>query len=380
MDDILKEFDDIRPYLEDEIPEAMKRIANHPYFKNSAEFVFPDKNVEDIRTMVENITSCAEFQRNVMSRVNRSIIEKTCTGFKCTGIEHINPEQNHLFISNHRDIMLDASLLCYCLFNNGINTPEITFGANLMQGDFIIDIGKSNKMFRVERPSSDFHEFIHQSRHLSDYIRFTIGKKGQSVWMAQRNGRTKDGTDRTDQGIIRMLAMSRSNSLPESISSLHIVPVSISYEWEPCDILKACELSAAMSGPYVKKPGEDLNSILTGILQPKGRVHLSFCESISEEDLKDFSHLPHNVFCKETAFLIDRRICSSYLLFPNNYIAHDMRDGNSRFAKSYTESEKEQFQYHLEELLKNHPDRETIRKLLLGIYANPVDSKSLFEQ
>ncbi len=380
MDGIITEFDDIRPYLEDEIPEAMKRIANHPHFKDAAEFVFPDQNIDDVRTMVENISSCAEFQRKVMFRVNSSVIEKTCTKFSCTGIEHINPEQNHLFISNHRDIMLDASLLCFCLFNHGIDTPEITFGANLMQGDFIIDIGKSNKMFRVERPSSDFHEFVHQSRHLSDYIRFTIEKKGQSVWMAQKNGKTKNGSDRTDQGIIRMLAMSRSSSLSESISSLNIIPVSISYEWEPCDILKACELFSAMSGPYVKKPGEDLNSILTGILQPKGRVHLSFCESISEEDLKDFSHLPHNAFCKETASVIDRRICSSYLLSPNNYIAHDIRDGNSRYEKSYTEFEKERFKDHLDELLKNHTDRETIRKLLLDIYANPVDSKSLFEQ
>ena len=177
-----------------------------------------------------------------------------------------------MYLSNHRDIMLDASLLQNALLMNGFDTTEITFGANLMQGQLVIDIGKSNKMFRVERPGGSIREFYKASMHLSEYIRHTIVEKKQSVWIAQRNGRTKDGKDRTDQGIINMFRMS-SEGKSTSLSQLNLLPVSVSYEWEPCDILKTLELYAKRQGPYLKKPGEDLNSILTGILQPKGRVH-----------------------------------------------------------------------------------------------------------
>ena len=270
--------------------------------------------------------------------------------------------------------------MSYVLVSKGFDSPEITFGANLMKGEFIIDIGKSNKMFRVERPGADIRSFYRQSEHLSDYIRTVVCNKGQSVWIAQRNGRTKDGEDRTDPGLIKMIAMSGSRDRVQALADLHIVPVSISYEWEPCDLLKAVELYKTAQGPYRKQPGEDLNSILTGVLQQKGRIHLSFCEALSEADLRPFESLAPGTFCREVASLIDRRICSSYHLFPNNYIACDLLQGGPAYAPYYSGEEKRRFEACLSELVARAAvaDKEQIRCLLLHIYANPVISKKAF--
>ena len=278
--------------------------------------------------------------------------------------------------------MLDASLLSYALVSNGFDSLEITFGANLMQGEFVIDVGKLNKMFRVERPGGDIREFYNALEHLSDYIRTTIRQKNQSIWIAQRNGRTKDGEDRTDQGIIKMFSISGPSNKIKAIAELNIVPVAISYEWEPCDILKAIELYRRARGPYKKKPGEDLNSILTGVLQQKGRIHISICKQITEDDISPFGTLSDNLFYKRVAGLMDRRICTAYKLFPNNYIAHDILYGSDSFDRNYSHAEKEEFESHLAKLLTTVSSEEysEIRNLLLKIYSNPVDSKNIFSQ
>ncbi|MCI6492206.1 MAG: 1-acyl-sn-glycerol-3-phosphate acyltransferase, partial [Bacteroidales bacterium] len=341
----------------------------------------PDKPTEQVRDMVNNISTIADFQRKVMFHANERIIAQSITEFTFDGMENIENTRNYVYLSNHRDIMLDASLLQNALIMNGLDTTEITFGANLMQGQLVIDIGKSNKMFRVERPGGSIREFYKASMHLSDYIRHTIVEKKQSVWIAQRNGRTKDGTDRTDQGIINMFRMS-SEGKSTSLSQLNLLPVSVSYEWEPCDILKTLELYAKRQGPYIKKPGEDLNSILTGILQPKGRVHFHICEPISELDMEPYNSLSSNDFNKKVASLVDQRICSTYKLWSNNYIAHDMLSGSSDYASEYDESSKAEFLKHLSALdrYENECNVEELKHIMLGIYASPVDSALLFSE
>ena len=201
-------YSDIRPYYDNEIPQAMSRISENSMFPVLASYVFPDKPTEQVRDMVSSISTIADFQRKVMFHANERIIAKSITEFTFDGMENIENSRSYVYLSNHRDIMLDASLLQNALLMNGFDTTEITFGANLMQGQLVIDIGKSNKMFRVERPGGSIREFYKASMHLSDYIRHTIVEKKQSVWIAQRNGRTKDGKDRTDQGIINMFRMS----------------------------------------------------------------------------------------------------------------------------------------------------------------------------
>ena len=374
-------YSDIRPYYDNEIPQAMSRISENSMFPVLASYVFPDKPTEQVRDMVSSISTIADFQRKVMFHANERIIAKSITEFTFDGMENIENSRSYVYLSNHRDIMLDASLLQNALLMNGFDTTEITFGANLMQGQLVIDIGKSNKMFRVERPGGSIREFYKASMHLSEYIRHTIVEKKQSVWIAQRNGRTKDGKDRTDQGIINMFRMS-SEGKSTSLSQLNLLPVSVSYEWEPCDILKTLELYAKRQGPYIKKPGEDLNSILTGILQPKGRVHFHICEPISELDMEPYNSLSSNDFNKKVASLVDQRICSTYKLWSNNYIAHDMLSGSPDYASEYDESSKAEFLKHLSALdrYEHECNVEELKQIMLGIYASPVDSALLFSE
>ena len=297
-------FEEIRPYTDDEISAAMDRIAGSTSFPLLASYVFPDRNIDDVRREVRSYKTIHDFQMGIMYWANRKIIQDSTTSFTCGGMENIIPSSSHLYVSNHRDIMLDAALFQNVLVDNGHDTTEITFGANLMQGQIVIDIGKSNKMFKVARPGGSVREFYRSSLLLSEYMRHVITEKRQSVWIAQRNGRTKDGKDRTDQGIIKMLCMSHSDDKVRAIADLNLVPVSVSYEWESCDILKTVELYERQFGPYIKKPGEDLNSILTGITQYKGNVHFEVCKPLGFDELNEFSDLTSVEFHKAVANLL----------------------------------------------------------------------------
>lgn len=369
-------FDDIRPYYEDEIPAAMKRIAASSSFPLLSSYVYPDEAVKDVRERVANFKTVREFQQETMSLMNKRVIDLTISDFSCTGLERLSKDKSYLYVSNHRDIVLDSSLLQYFLNANGYDTTEITFGANLMMNQLVVDIGKSNKMFKVERPGGNIKEFYKGSKHLSEYIRYVIKEKKQSVWIAQRNGRTKDGNDSTDQGIIKMFCLSEPEDKIKALADLHIVPVSISYEWESCDILKALELYESQYTKYTKKPGEDLNSILTGIIQYKGQVHIEICQPISKAELSSLDSLTKNEYHKAVASLIDSRIHTAYRLYPNNYIAHDIRYGNTRYQDMYTAEQRLAFEHHLSKLDKYDTcDMEQLRDIFLGIYSNPVDNK-----
>lgn len=367
-------FDDIRPYYEEEIPAAMHRIADCNIFPIVASFVFPGREVEEIRAMVRSFTTTDEFQKIVMYKAHEEIIKNSTQGFTVTGLEKLDKDKPYLFVSNHRDIVLDASLLQKALVDQGMETSEITFGANLMTTQLVVDIGKSNKMFRVERGGNP-REFYLSSVHLSEYIRHAITEKKQSVWIAQRNGRTKDGNDQTDQGIVKMFGLSRPDDKIESLAELNIVPVAVSYEWEPCDILKVLELYESSKRAYTKKPGEDLNSIITGIMAPKGHVHFSVCDPLGREDLLRYDGLTSSSFNREIAALIDQRIYAGYHLYPNNWIAHDIRYGQKLHSDRYTPQQKAAFREHLAKLMKyDSYELETLRDLLLAIYSNPVDN------
>ena len=381
------DFSEIRPYTDNEIPAAMDRIAGSTSFPLVASYVFPDRSIDDVRREVRSYKTIHDFQMGIMYWANRKIIQDSTASFTCGGIENIssstlNPNPStlnaHLYVSNHRDIMLDAALFQNVLVDNGADTTEITFGANLMQGQIVIDIGKSNKMFKVARPGGSVREFYKSSLLLSEYMRHVITEKHHSVWIAQRNGRTKDGKDRTDQGIIKMLCMSHSDDKVMAIADLNIVPVSVSYEWESCDILKTVELYERQFGPYIKKPGEDLNSILTGITQYKGNVHFEVCKPLALDELNEFSDLTSVEFHKAVANLLDQRICSSYHLYPNNYIAHDILYGNRKYSAMYSFKEKDAFMHRMNKLQKYEEecDMDKLYEIFLGIYANPVDSKS----
>lgn len=369
------DFDDIRPYTDEEIPAAMQRIAKNEALPLLASYVCPDKSLEEVRQLLCSFKTVNDFQWGIMYQVNKQIERKSIAKLSWGGEENLKKGTPYLFVSNHRDIMLDASLLQNILADIGLKPSQITFGANLMMNQLVIDIGKSNKMFRVERPGGSIKDFYKKSLHLSEYIRHVITEEKESVWIAQRNGRTKDGNDQTDQGIIKMFAMSKPEDKIQALSELNILPIAVSYEWESCDILKAMELYQSQHAKYIKKPGEDLNSILTGILQPKGRVHFQFCPLITEDELMQYNDSTCNDYHKQVAQLLDSRIHSAYKLWPNNYIAHDIRYGQQRYIDHYTPEEKAAFEQHISRIEQYDSDLPILKDILLDIYANPVNNK-----
>jgi len=365
-------FDDLRPYYDEEIAPAMRRIADSEYFSTLFSFVFPDKEMEEVKNTIKTYRSVKEFQTQVMEAFNAQVISRSIRHFSCDGFQDLDKNKRYLFISNHRDIVMDASLFQYLLYKFGHPTSEITFGSNLMISQLIIDIGKSNKMFKVIR-GGNIKEFYENSLRLSRYIRYAITEKQESIWIAQRNGRTKDGKDATDQGVVKMFYMGSPDNPVKALTELNIVPVSISYQWEPCDVLKASELYLSCFGKYVKKAGEDLNSILTGITQPKGDVHISVGKPLSEDDLDPLAGLPNNKLNMQVASLIDNRIYKNYKLTCNNYIAHDLHSQTERYKSKYTEEERLLFVQRYNEVVASKvEDKNMLSDIFLGIYANPV--------
>ncbi len=370
-------FDDIRPYQGPEVAAAIRRVAESEVFPILSAYVFPDQDVYAIKEHVLALQTVDDFQREVMSPFAEQVIRRSCTSFECQGIQNLNKDTSYVFVSNHRDIALDSLLLQNHLLKNGFPTAQVTFGANLMSTPLVIDLGKINKMFRVERGATP-KEFYSLSKHLSDYIRHVVRDLGESIWIAQRNGRTKDGTDRTDQGIVKMFGLSKPENRVEALAELRIVPVSVSYEWEPCDMLKAVELYKRSGGrPYVKQPGEDLHSILHGIMQPKGRVVFRIHPVIGSDELHRFEHLPLNEFNRAVARIIDERIISGFELWPNNYIAHDLLYGQTQLSDNYTAAEREAFLQQMHQLDNIEGcSHDKLQKTFLGIYANPIESQN----
>lgn len=371
---MMTDFDDIRPYNADEIPAAIQRMADSEVIPAIADYL--GMPAETLRERIRTSTTLDAFQQLLLMEVVKDLLEKTSTGFEVTGMEHISENRPYLFVSNHRDIVLDAMLLLYALKQAGQKPCQVTFGSNLMSHPFVVDFGKVNKMFRTERGGTP-KEFYNSMLHMSEYMRHVITEEHESVWIAQRNGRTKDGIDATDPAIIKMFGMSRRDDRVASLAELNIVPVAVSYEWESCDKLKTLELYARQHyGHYEKQPNEDLNSILTGIMQPKGRIQFHICPRVIEDELKMLNEGASAEFYKRIAQLMDNRINTSYHLWPNNYIAHDLRSGSDTFAGHYTKEEKAAFIRYME-WMNEYPDvdRSALEAVFLGIYANPIDNK-----
>lgn len=366
-------FDDLRPYHDDEINPAMQRIADNPLISKVADFLYPDVQIADLKNMLRNITTIREFQKQVMHHAINEIIKKSITNFSFNGFENLEKDRAYIFISNHRDILLDSALLQIALDENGFNTSEITFGSNLMVSDFVVDIGKSNKMFKVIRGGTP-RDFYKNSLRLSQYIRHAITEKNESIWIAQRNGRTKDGNDKTDQGIIKMFAMSSDKVLNENILELNIAPMVISYEWETCDAAKLKELYVSRTQKYVKAPGEDLNSILNGITQFKGNVHIEITQPLKDEELVGLKNLDKHEMYNYITNLINTRIHTNYKFWKTNYIAFDIENNSTEYLnKKYTKSDLESFVDRMENTInKIEGNKSDLKSIYLGIYSNPI--------
>lgn len=371
-------FEDIRPYYDNEAREVMRRLQHDPLFMKLVNHLWPTMTQEEAFAKADKVTSNMAFQLEFMHQAIRVIVSRSSTGLTCSGFENVDPKQAYLYIANHRDILLDSAILQILLVEHGFETSEITFGNNLMQGGFITDFGKLNRMFTVLREGNS-RELYEISQKLSAYIRHTITNKNVSVWIAQRNGRTKDGNDMTQTGLIKMLNMSGGKNFSESIRNLKIVPLSISYEYEPCDDLKVQEqYLSSLHSKYVKAAGEDLNSILTGIMQPKGRIHMTVGKPI-ENELTEIEKIGNeNEKIKSLVNVIDEQLYSNYKLWPVNYIASDIANESTEFSSHYSEKEKEDFiNYIKQKTEKLTGDQQSLFNLFITMYSNPVKTKKM---
>ena len=374
----LTKFDDIRPYNDSEVHPALERIVANPLLSNIAKYLFPGKDENLFKQLLLSCNTKDDFQIKVMSGVVEKILADTSKGLTYEGLEYFDGGAKHLIVSNHRDIVLDSAIIQLILFRHDVPRTEIAVGDNLITSSFIEDITRCNRMIKVIRSTSP-REVYTTSKVLSEYMRYRVSNQISSIWIAQRNGRTKDGIDVTEQGLLKMFDMSGSGDFVKDFNELSIMPASISYEYEPCDILKAVELYITRRQKYVKAEGEDLNSILTGIMQPKGRIHIQFNEPLTEEEVNAAAVLDKNERFKALGIAMDRKIIANYKLWPNNYIAYDMLNGEGRFADKYTAEEKVAFEGYLNAIMqkvdKMEVDKAELKEILLGIYANPVVGK-----
>lgn len=370
----MTKFDDIRPYNDSEVHPALERIVSNPLFSNVAQYIFPGQDENIFRQLLLSCYTKEDFQVKVMSQIVSRILTGTAKEVTFSGLEHFAGGKKHLIVSNHRDIVLDSAIIQLLLFRHNVETTEIAVGDNLITSSFIEDITRSNKMIKVIR-SSNPREVYTTSKVLSQYIRHNVASQTSSVWIAQRNGRTKDGIDLTEQGLLKMFDMSGSGDFVKDFTELSIMPTSISYEYEPCDIFKAMEMYIGRRQKYVKAEGEDLKSILTGIMQFKGNIHISFNEPLTADEINSAAGLDKNERFKALGLAMDRKIISEYKLWKNNYIAYDILNSANEYASMYSAEEKEAFRTYMEnKLVDIDADKAELEQIFLSIYANPVVS------
>lgn len=368
------DFEPLRPYCDKEVPEAMVRVRKSPEFNKVLEWVFDDLTPEQLYSKIEGIQSVKDFQLQLMHIGIRKIVDRTSNGLTFEGFENLTKSSPNLFIGNHRDIFLDSALLQILLVEHDLDTTQITFGSNLMKG-VMVDVGKINKMFTVYR-EGDRRQMYENSLRLSSYIKKVITEQKESIWIAQRAGGTKDGNDITHTGVLKMLAQSGNNDFVKTFTEINITPVVISYEFEPCDYLKVQELyTLNRDGKYEKDPTEDLNSIVKGVIEQKGKLHLAITPPITNKELVDIDlkGQNYNDKIKLLTELVDARIYDHYKLWPSNYLAHDILNNTSEFSEYYTQEYKEDFEKMINnKLAKLEGKRDQLETMLLEIYANPL--------
>lgn len=368
-----KEFDEIRPYVDSEVNQVIARLLKNPGLYQVLQFVFPNWSDTDVREAVSEIKTISDFQSKIAYPAMRKLIDTTISKLTFDGLENIEKGKSYLFISNHRDIILDSAILNIVLFENSFGTIQTAIGSNLLSSEIITDLTKLNKNFVVKR-NTGAREFYENSMRLSSYIHHTIVNNQSGIWIAQREGRTKDGLDKTQPGLLKMLTMKCDKTMRECFRDLKVTPVAISYEYDPCDVLKIPELKAiSRDEKYEKAPGEDFNSIITGLTGHKGRVHLSIGKTIDTElnALADFPNV--NDKLRMLGEFIDHQIYANYKLWPSNYMAHDILNSSSEYLGKYSQTELKKFKQDLETKLKKAKltTKEDYSRLV-SMYANPV--------
>lgn len=358
-------FDDIRPYSDDEVVPILKKLINEKELQSIvAKYVMPKlyrvfpwlcRNIVKISFSyrVRKFVCVETLQKEIVKYLNR-LIKKSTAGFSYHGLENCDISKPTLFVSNHRDIALDPALVNYALYQSGSSTAEIAIGDNLLSKPWLSDLMRLNKSFIVKRGEKTKREMLNASKNLSAYIHHTLTEKKQHVWIAQREGRAKNGLDVTNPAVISMLLLNRQRdqSISDYLKEINIVPVAISYEFDPCDKDKAIELAAIeTTGSYKKSEYEDIKSISKGMLGFKGKIHVEFGSTLKGNFADS----------KEIAREIDRQITNNYKLTNTNYAAYNILNNQQTN------------QNELDALNSRMLNLDDIQKsFLIKMYANPV--------
>ncbi|MAY83462.1 MAG: glycerol acyltransferase [Flavobacteriales bacterium] len=369
-------FDEIRPYRDDEVKEKIRKLLDEEQFAQVVSYVNPDTPFEQIKAAMLQMDSIKAFQSNIIVPMVERLVEKTTNGLEFEGLENLEKGKAYLFVSTHRDIVLDSAFMNYILLKQGYETAEIAIGDNLMTIPWVVDLVKLNKTFIVKRNVAK-EDKVEASMQLSGYINETIKNTGESIWIAQRSGRSKDGNDETNPSLIKMFNLGgESNNALENIEQLNIVPVAISYEYNPCDVLTIPELMTVAKGErYEKAPMEDMIHMAKGIEGDKGRVAVSFGRPLNNftDQLQGIKN--RNQLLGAIADKIDEEIHLAYHLMPTNYIAWDLLNDSDKHKENYTAEERTGFQTYMESRITEvEGDMDEIRKTFLSMYANPVEN------
>jgi glycerol-3-phosphate O-acyltransferase len=371
----MQKFDAIRPFYDAEINESILSVIHHPMMKSLMNFTFPEMSDEEWKERLAKTHSIRDFQCNFIYHTLLKVLEKSSDGMTTSGFEKLDKGESYLFISNHRDILLDTTLLNVALFEHGLVMTASAIGDNLVKKDFLNTLAKLNRNFLVKRGLTP-REMLESSKTLSEYIGHLLTHESRSVWIAQREGRTKDGNDATNPGVLKMVGMgSDEANLMDYFKKIKVVPVSISYEYDPTDVLKIPQLLAeANNEVYIKEKNEDFMTLLSGVMGQKKRIHIQIGDVLDTEidEIKEgFSN--SNKQIQALAHVIDDSIIKNYKLWPTNYIAYDILNKTSTYSHLYTEDEKSLFERRLE--MRIDAENPVALQGLLDMYANPVVNK-----
>jgi 1-acyl-sn-glycerol-3-phosphate acyltransferase len=375
----MPKFDSIRQFYDSEVNTAIQSVVNHPMMKALMSFTFPDVEESVWMEQLKRTHSIRDFQVNFIYQSIQRVLERSSDGLTTSGFEKLEPNTSYLFISNHRDIILDTSLLNVSLFDHGLIMTASAIGDNLVQKSFLLTLSKLNRNFLVRRGLSP-RELLQSSKLMSEFIYHLLSKENRSVWIAQREGRTKDGNDATHQGVLKMLAMaSDEKNLMDYFKKIKIVPVSISYEYDPTDALKMPQIMAEANDEiYIKEKNEDFITLISGIIGQKKRIHIHVGDVLDTELDKIMSENDNNnKQIQALAQVIDDSILSTYKLWPTNFIAYDLIHNTNQFSNQYTEKEKQLFERRLEMRLGSEVN--ALKDSFLAMYANPVVNKLKYQ-
>lgn len=371
-----EEFDEIRPYHDEELPQIFEELIADPAFRQAAATVMPDVPFEAVAQKMRACKTKLEFQKTFCYGLLWKLAADTTDGLTLDHTSLPDKKIAYTYISNHRDIILDSGFLSILLVDQGMDTVEIAIGDNLLIYPWIKKFVRVNKSFIVLRALS-MRQKLEASARMSRYIHHTIGEKNQSIWIAQREGRAKDANDRTQDSVLKMLAMGGEGHIVDRLMELNIAPLAISYEYDPCDFLKAQEFQLKRDVPdYKKTTADDLLNMQTGLFGYKGRVHFQTGACINDELVGIDRSLPKPELFARLSALIDKRIHANYQMGPNNYVAHDLLEGNEAFASHYTAEDKQRFVTYvdrqLDRITLDNKDVPFLREKMFLMYANPL--------